>query len=246
MEIPAKHAVESFSVCVAVLSLILPIAACGSQSSTSGITTPSPIPQGPFTLSGQVFDVTSGRRVPAVGFSVLAAVASFADNCPPGLCESLGRWTYESATTGLDGRYSFPQLPAGAVIISARSETHLQLCGAGALLNTTTQLDLEITSRANPQPSPTLPPLRVTGQIYETTPVGRVGLADAVIYMQALAGDTLFLLEVRPDKNGRYTACGLPAHWPIAFWTGATGYLDTFVWHRFGTDGTLDIELKRQ
>lgn len=233
--------------CVAVLCLVVPIAACDSPNRPPGMTEPSPVPQQPAvtrTLSGQVFEVIPGSRVPATDFSLLVVVASVSP-CPAP-CISTTTFTRERTTTGADGRYHFPRLPTGsAIVLAGNSATHRQVCGAAAVLGVATQLDVEVTSRANPQPSPTMPPLRVSGQIYETTSAGRVGLDGAVIGMEWMAPDSPFL-DVQTDKGGRYTACGIPASTPIAFWTGKTGYLDTYVWHDFSADSSLDIELKRR
>jgi hypothetical protein len=124
--------------------------------------------------------------------------------------------TYESTTTDHDGRYHFPQLPAGsAVVLAGLSGTHRQVCGAFAALTATTQLDVEVTPRENPQPSPVPAPLIVTGQIYEVTPAGRVGLEGAAIHLEW--GYERYFLTVVADANGFYQACGLPAGRPLRF-----------------------------
>jgi hypothetical protein len=113
------------------------------------------------------------------------------------------------------------------------------------VLSAVTELDLEITSTSNPQPSPTMPPLRVSGQIFEMTSNGRVGVGGASIGLDWMGPDSPFI-TVNADKNGRYTTCGIPAHAPIAFWALKAGYTDSYTWHQFSTDGTLDIELTRR
>jgi hypothetical protein len=152
--------------------------------------------------------------------------------------------------TDHEGRYRFSDLPAGRAVVLAPSfsSTHRQVCGAAGVVGPETQLDLdvEITAIANPQPSLTLPKLKVTGQVYENTPEGRTGVAGAVISLEWLP-DAPFLY-VFTDANGHYTACGIPPEWPIAFWplVWHQGYYDPYEWHRFSTDTTLDIELKRR
>jgi hypothetical protein len=107
-------------------------------------------------------------------------------------------------------------------------------------------LDLEVTSAANPQPSPTMPPLKVTGQVYETTPAGRVGVGGVEVWIE-WQPDTTFL-TVRTDENGRYTACGIPVGWPIEFspWFANHTYEQLSRWYQFLSDTTVDFELKRR
>jgi hypothetical protein len=242
-----KYSENTSALCMVVLCLMLPTAACNSdsRSPTPGVTTPSPLsqPPVPLTLSGQVFEITPGGRVPAADFPLLVVVVTTSGCAPP--CVSTRNWTRENTRTGPDGRYNFRQLPPGSAAVLASSATHDQVCGAGVELGVETQLDVEITSRANPQPSPTMPPLRVAGQVYEMTPAGRVAVSGASIGMDHHGPDSPFF-TVFSDAEGRYTACGIPANWPMAFWTGKPGYVDSYVWHRFIADSAVDIELKRQ
>jgi hypothetical protein len=191
----------------AVLGLIVPIAGCDSGSPTSGVTPTSPsATPAPLTLFGQVFELTPGRRVPTADFPVTTVVE------PSGG----GRWTYERTTTGPDGRYHFPNLPAGSAFVLAYTTTHRQVCGAVARLGAATELEVEITSRANPQPSTTMPSLRVTGQVYQTTPSERAGVGGTFIYLEHDAPDAPFL-EVYADADGHYTTCGIPTNTRIGF-----------------------------
>jgi hypothetical protein len=122
-----------------------------------------------------------------------------------------------------------------------------QVCGAGTEPGPAAQLDVEITSSANPQLSPAPSPLRITGQIYEMTPAGRVGLGGWWPGIHHHGPDGPFL-AVQSDANGFYTACGIPANWPLLF------YLDKAVyeairgadWLQFASDTTLDIEMRRR
>lgn len=227
-------------------SLILLVAACDSSGSRSGTTAPTGIAQqGPVTrsLSGQVFELIPGTRVSAAGIPLTVVVVSVSGCSPP--CVLTHNWTYRSTTSGADGRYTFPDLPDGSATILAGAANYRQVCGAGVELGATTIIDVEITSDANPQPSPTMPPLTVTGQVYEITPAGRVGISGAWVGLEHHAPDAPFL-TVFSGADGRYAACGIPSDWALAFWAGRTGYSDTYVWHRFSADSTVDIELKRQ
>ena len=236
----ARHAMEALLACVAALCSLLATAGCDSGDPAAGMSPTNPSPPMPLMLSGRVFEVIPGGRVPASDFSVIAIVSS--GNCPAVVCFSSS--SYHRTTSGPDGRYQFPNLPDGSASVIANSATHRQVCGAFAVLSTATELDVEITLRANPQPSPTMPPLRVTGQIYEHTPTGRVGLDGAEMYIERTWPESNFL-TVYPDKDGRYTACGIPANTLLAFGIEKTEYVGTFSWYQFGADTTLDIGLKR-
>jgi hypothetical protein len=226
----------------AAIVLSLPLSACDSRSPISATTVPSDVSAAAMTLSGQVFEVTPGGRVPAADVSVLAVVATTSGCAAP--CTSMTTVSRERTTSGPDGRYNFPRLNAGSALVLASKDGYQQVCGAAVTLGAATQLDVEITSRANPQPSPTMPPLKVTGQVYETTPTGRVGLDGASIGIDWPAPDSPFL-TVFAGKDGRYSICGIPANTPIALWTGRIGYTDTYIWHQFSADSTIDIELTR-
>jgi hypothetical protein len=128
-------------------------------------------------------------------------------------------------------------------MVHANSATLRQVCGASTVLDATTQLDVEVTSKVNPQPSKA--PLTITGQVYEMTATGRVGVAGAEINID-WANDGPFL-DLVADSNGYYTACGIPANRPMGFSVlpPRYEYNGTYGWHVFSTDATRDFELKR-
>jgi len=223
---------------LAVVSLAAAVSACDSPSSGSGVTGPSPSEPSTTSLSGQVFEIDAAGRSPAAGVTVFANVLTTSGPSRAA--------TYYQTTTGPDGRYAFAQLPYGSVAVQALAPNHRQVCAAGAELGPATQLDVEITSSANPQPSPAPTPLRITGQIYEMTPAGRVGLAGWSIGIDHHAPDLPFL-TVQADANGHYTACGLPANWQVLFDGGSEIYaaVSGAGWHTFTSDTTVDIEMKR-
>jgi hypothetical protein len=231
------------------LCATLSIAACGSPSGSPGSMPPtSPSPPSPpasFSVSGRVLEVRSGAHVPAPDFPVFVRVLS--RNCTAPVCTDSFS-TAQSTRTGADGRYRFSDLPEGRVVVSATTASHAQVCGATTVLNAITQLDVEITSRANRQGSLMMPPLRVSGQLFEGTPAGRVGVSRGEITLELSLDasiettSTAFFLEVDADASGKYLACGLPANWPIRF---TSGYEDYQRWHQFGADGTLDIERRQ-
>ena len=224
-----------FSLCLTAIGVILAIAACDSRRPTAGITGPTQPSPSPSTtsLSGQVVDVTPAGRFPLADVMVSAVVL------PPGgaLYQNF------STTTGADGRYSFPQLPLGSAVVHAHSAGRRQVCGALPPLTATTQLDLEVTSSANPERSSNPAPLRVTGQIYEMTPAGRVGLGGAVIYVY-LANDGYFLTVVA-DAEGYYLACGIPANRPLASRSPETSPPAMTATTRFRTSGISSAPTRR-
>ena len=244
---PAAH--SPLTVCGATLCAILSITACGSSSGSPGSMQPtSPSPPSPpasFSVSGRVFEVIAGAHVPVADFPVFVRVLS--RNCTAPVCTDSFS-AAQSTRTGADGRYSFGDLPEGRVVISANTAAHAQVCGATSVLGATTQLDVEITSRTNRQPSLTLPPLRVRGQLFRITPAGRVGVSrgeialDLSLDASTRTTSTAFFLEVDADANGNYLACGLPANWPIRF---TSGFEDYQAWHQFSADATLDIERRQ-
>ena len=228
---------------VALIALVATLGCHDSKSPVNPTPASSPAANVPMTLSGTVFEVLPGTRVPAPGVSLMAVVVTDSSCSPP--CANKRTWVREETTSGPDGRYHFPVLPPGPAIVLTSSSAHQQVCGAATTLTAATQLDVEVTSKSNPQPSPTMPPLTITGHVYETTPSGRVGLDGASIYMEWIAPDSPFM-TFNADKNGHFTACGIPANTQIAFWTFKTGYNNPYDWHQFSRDSTVDIELTRR
>jgi hypothetical protein len=152
-----------------------------------------------------------------------------------------------ATTTGPDGRYSFPELPAGSAVLHASATGHRQICGALTALVANTQQDLEVTSTTNPQRSPVPSPFIVTGRIYETTPAGRVGLGGAAIHLEF--GYEGYFLTVVADADGFYQACGIspPMRFEV-FRSVSDGYdseCANYVsgWD-FGAAPTRDIEFR--
>ena len=226
---------------LAVLGLVLPLIDCGR--SPAPMTAPSEGPQSPVqrTLVGQVFEIVPGGRIPAAGITLSLAVVT--GNCPAPICSST--ITYLHTTTGSDGRFNFSNLPYGVAAVRTSSPAHQQLCGAVVTLDGLINVEVEITSKTHPQPSPTQPALRITGQVYETTPAGRVGIAGALVYTEWLFPDMPFV-QVDADNDGRFSLCGIPALSKIAFGAWHLAYEESYKWHQFSTDGTLDIELERK
>ena len=224
---------------------VLLATACESRTPIDGIgrTPPAPSPSTTSTtsLSGQVFEVTPAGRFALADIGVTVVVMPAAG----------GVYTHMTTTAAPDGRYAFVQLPPGSAVVYAHSPGRLQICGALPALTASTLQDLEVTSTANPQRSPDPPPLRVTGQIYEMTQTGRVGLGGAVIHVY-FAPDGYFYTAVA-DADGYYQACGIPANRPVAFEVArdlSAGYGGEYeipyLWYSFGADATRDIELKRR
>jgi hypothetical protein len=188
-----------------------------------------------------VFEIVPGARVPAAGITLSVAIVT--GNCPAAVCNS--SITYLTTTTGLDGRFSFPNLPVGVAAVRTSSATHQQLCGAVVTLDGLTEVVVEVTSKEHPQHSPTMPGLRITGQVYEMTPAGRVGIAGALVYTEWLFPDMPFV-QVDAGKDGRFSLCGIPPNSRIAFGAWHAAYEENYRWHQFNADTNLDIELERK
>jgi hypothetical protein len=77
------------------------------------------------------------------------------------------------------------------------------------------------------------------------TPSGRVGVDGAMVFTEWLVNDSPFV-SFYADREGRYTACGIPANTSMAFGVYKMGYQETFRWHQFTGDSTLDIEIRRE
>lgn len=223
---------------------VLLATACDSRTPIDGIgrTPPAPSPSTTSTtsLSGQVFEVTPAGRFALADIEVTVVVFPAA-----------GGYTLRTTTSAADGRYTFVQLPPGFAVVYAQSPGRLQICGALPALTASTLQDLEVTSTANPQRSPDPAPLRVTGQIYEMTQTGRVGLGGAVIHVYYASDGYLFTAVA--DADGYYQACGIPANRPMAFEVarnvsaGYNGeYEVPYLWYSFNADTTRDIELRRR
>ena len=229
-------------------ALILTTAACDRENLPAPSPTPAPRPAPPpagppsptgFTLSGQVFDLTPEGRVPAADVPLLVTVKS--SNCPGNPCSN---WlTRVHASTGADGSYSVSELPPGSATLVSLQRTHRQVCGAFAL-KLPARLDMQITSNTNPQPSPTLTPLRLTGQVYETTPTGRVAVGGALIWFDWFYETGFY--GVQADQDGHYSACGIPANWQLGVGAWQLGFWESYRYQYFAADATLDIEMYRE
>lgn len=227
-----RHSPSAIGSIAGVLCLAVLVSACDSRS----LNQPTPLPPVTTSLSGVVFEVVPGGRTPAAGVPLLAVIATTTGNAT--------RFTRVGTTSGPDGRYQLSGLPSGSAIILPDTLTYQLVCGAAANLSPATQLDVEVTLSANPQPSPTNPPLRITGQVYEMTSAGRVGVDRATVWLEWKAPDSPFASFVT-GSDGRYTMCGIPPNTMLAFGVWKEGYDDPYDWHIFGGDSTVDIELKR-
>jgi hypothetical protein len=75
-------------------------------------------------LSGVVFEVVPGGRIPAAGVPLLAVIATTTGNSM--------RFTRVGTTTGPDGRDQLSDLPQGSAIILPATLTYQLVCGAAA------------------------------------------------------------------------------------------------------------------
>jgi hypothetical protein len=192
-------------------------------------------------LAGRVFDVTSTGIVPAGGIPLSAVVVPA--QCD-GACGRTSSFRQFDTVSGPDGSYQFTGLPPGSAAVFPRSPLFRPVCGAGADLRRGTRLDLHITSIASPQGSPFLTPLEISGQVFETTPAGRVGVSGAMIRVDHHVPDAQFIDAVT-DGSGFFSICGIPSRWPIGFGARKAGFQRRYTWQEFGGNTRLDIELLR-
>ena len=104
-------------VSTSVLTLLAAAAGCDSQPDRSGQggVGPAPVPgqQTPTTVSGQVFELVPGGRIPAAGFPVDVTVVTIGGCSPP--CTFTRTWNRATTTAGPDGRYRFTSIKPGRV-----------------------------------------------------------------------------------------------------------------------------------
>jgi hypothetical protein len=224
---------------LAMLTLMMAIAGCATDNPAAPAATPSS--NGIASLTGRVFDVTPAGSVPAGGIPLSVVVVPA--ECD-GACGRRSAFSRFDTVSGPDGTYQFTGLPPGQAAVFPRSSLHRQVCGAGADLRDGTHLDVHITSNTNPQRSPFLTPLEISGQVYETTLAGRVGVSGATIRVDHHLTDAQFF-DVVTDVNGFFTTCGIPLGWRIGFGARKAGFQQRYVWQAFGGNTTMDIELLR-
>lgn len=237
-----RYHTSSLNAALLCLALGPPLAACDTAAPTTAtrMAPPAAVPsESRATLSGQVFEVTPEGRAAAAG--VPLSVSVLTGNCPGIPCSS--SMTYRNTVTGPDGRYSFLDIPGGSAALFSTLRTHQQVCGAFTPLRSATHLDLEITSRDNPQRSPAPTPLRVTGEVYEMTPDGRKGIPGAMVSFDWATESTLF--HIAAGGDGRFYACGIPQGRPLMMGVWQDGYTGAYERWSFITDTAVDIELER-
>jgi hypothetical protein len=125
--------------------------------------------------------------------------------------------------------------------------SYLQLCAAAVQLGPgIPDLDLEVTSPVNPQPSLAKRPLVISGQVYEMTAAGRVGVAGGHVAVE-WNSDSWLWGAIFADADGRYTICGIPAGWTLGFHAGKpeSGYAYVYKEAVFHANATFDVEVKR-
>ncbi len=160
--------------------------------------TPGP-PAGPqtgHTLTGVVFeDIGTGPHAVAGG-----TVAYLIDAGP----------VSSNVSVDTNGRYTIPNLPDGSRIrVSARSNSTVwvtQACGAYAVINGDTVLDVELV-RPGTRPATWVAPT-LSGVVFQTAE-GRRPVADTpVVYYSVYYGT--YDVNTTTDAEGRYEFCGLP------------------------------------
>jgi hypothetical protein len=203
-----------------------------------------PVSPTTFNLSGTVFEIRGGSRTPAPNQRIWAHVG------PPS--GTSGPHSYPSTTTDSAGRYTFSGLtPGHFALVHAGGPNfpdYKQLCAAAVRVGSNHQdIDIEVTPSANPEPSPARRPLVISGQVYEMTPAGRVGVARANLAVD-VSYDSWLFDAIYTDAEGRYTMCGIPAGWSLTIVAGKpeSGHDYVYTEAVFHADATLDFEVKRR
>ena len=191
------------AICFAVMLAAAGFVACKEAPAPSPTSPSSPLVispplNGQYTLSGLVFESIGGERR-AVG----GGLADYLVNTDT----AWGR-----VPVGADGRYSVPNLPADSrvrvTVTAGATNGHLkQTCGAYAIINGHTALDVELVrpnTRGQTFASPTL-----SGFVFETTSGSRRPVSGTPVIYYSVYRAT-FDVYTTTDAQGRYEICGLP------------------------------------
>lgn len=203
------------------------VAACGSPSIPTGPGTAAPGAAGPYVLSGVVFETLGETSRPLAGAQVH-------------LWQQGSGGSRQIVGTDQNGRYS-ASVPAGRVFAASWDGDFQQPCLASAVILSDATLDVQLVRTANLASTPTAGP-RITGVVYATTPSGRVPLRGALISVDALPFQEVYVAVTRTDDSGRFALCRMNA--PVGLLVGAVGY-EAWMREIAGTtDAELDVELK--
>jgi hypothetical protein len=220
----------------AALVITLLTLACGGHSTSTTAPTPNPAPAStprptptpgpavPFSLSGVVVDVYTGRPIPGVSLNVYATGFNAAGRFG-------AEWRAASLTADASGHYELSTIPdsdpiagagggnplaADAIWVYGVQNGYAQPCAAttavvpngGAVLNVQMAPAgglAEVVRVALMSPPGTR---TISGSVFQTTAAGKQPVQGAWVGWEPLF-DTV-VAEVRSDITGRYTLCGLP------------------------------------
>jgi hypothetical protein len=223
--------------------LVLLGTAC--QHTTPAPTTPSPT--APSSLSGVVYESTSGGRRPLAGAGI--------DVSPEDQ-----QWSPET-TTDADGHYEVSSaamhpdpgsgLPVNLKVIATKAG-YSQPCRAPMASATNGVLDIDLVSdevlstTGVPSSMPIAQPT-LSGLVFEQTPQGPRPIPAAWVGISTWGDHDS--AATRSDATGRYLLCGVydTRRYGFEFGAGASGYVGVEGWFNiFSTQVTsFDIELKR-
>jgi hypothetical protein len=219
-----------------------PVPTTPTPPATAPLTPPS---QSGVTLSGVVFDHTSGGARPGANVPLLVHVWE-SESFMEVTSDATGRYSLSGvpaasisiAATGGSGYYA--PCPAGWDRVGARSDGVLDVHVVSATLLSTVGL---------PADMPLLGAIWVSGVVFERTPQGRQPIAGATVNLFGDGSDPRIGSTTLTDAAGRYRVCppipgtGTDTRAPLR--VSREGYRPASAFPLLAWDDGVDIELSR-
>ena len=151
-----------------------------------------------YSLSGVVTLRTASGTAPLAGTEVRAFLVT--SNGPS--------YSIGDAITDADGRYQFPGVPEGHVVLWSFPPHAYQRCAAIATVSgANSEKDLELLDSAVTRPVTAADSPTLSGIVYRSTNAGRQPVAGAVIEFEYAP---VIATTATTDVQGRYSLCHLP------------------------------------
>ena len=186
---------------------------------------------GPSSLSGRVIDITESVAQSMQGRRVSAWV-------------QMPNAGYAVMSTPIDanGRYTFPSLPANALVsLYAGGNGFDQPCATMIqVTGTAASLDVEVVAKWKPNFVSAPQPKALTGVVYLVTPTERVPLKNATVFFESFFETVV--ATTTTDDQGRYSLCRLPDMFSaISAWKHGYRFKQHWMW--FTDVNTMDLEV---